>query len=60
MDVDVLPRGDVYREKYEVVERTGAGGFGKVFSVKNKLNKSRYYSVQLVILMLKFSLENNI
>ena len=39
MDVDVLPRGDVYREKYEVVEKIGEGGFGKVFTVKNKSNK---------------------
>ena len=38
MDVDDLPRGDVYREKYEVVEKIGEGGFGKVFTVKNKSN----------------------
>jgi serine/threonine protein kinase len=39
MDMDVLPRGDVFRKKYEVVEKIGAGAFGKVFSVKNKSNK---------------------
>jgi hypothetical protein len=39
MDVDILPRGDVFREKYEVVDKIGAGGFRKVCSVTNKSNK---------------------
>ena len=37
--MDILPRGDVFREKYEMLEKIGAGAFGKVFSVKNKSNK---------------------
>ena len=37
-DIDVLESSDVYREKYEVVSKIGEGGFGKVFSVKNKAN----------------------
>ena len=34
----MLESSDVYRETYEVVKKIGEGGFGKVFSVKNKEN----------------------
>ena len=36
MDENVPLSSDVYKEKYEVVKKIGEGGFGKVFSVKNK------------------------
>ena len=36
MGENVLMGSDVYKEKYEVVKKIGEGGFGKVFSVKNK------------------------
>ena len=37
-DMEVLESSDVYRETYEVIMKIGKGGFGKVFSVKNKEN----------------------
>merc|ERR1719483_180119 len=36
--MELLESSDVYRETYEVVKKIGEGGFGKVFSVKNKEN----------------------
>ena len=39
---EVLESSDVYREKYEVVDKIGEGGFGKVFSVKNKENQEKF------------------
>jgi serine/threonine protein kinase len=41
-DTDVLESSDVYREIYEVVSKIGEGGFGKVFSVKNKTNNETF------------------
>eukprot|EP00092_Neocalanus_flemingeri_P031082 GFUD01033762.1.p1 GENE.GFUD01033762.1~~GFUD01033762.1.p1 ORF type:complete len:491 (-),score=154.57 GFUD01033762.1:268-1740(-) len=39
---EVLESSDVYREIYEVVEKIGEGGFGKVFSVLNKETKETF------------------
>jgi len=39
---EVLEGIDVFREKYETLEKIGEGGFGKVFSVNRKETKDKF------------------
>ena len=40
--MEVLEGSEIFREKYEVGEKIGEGGFGKVFSVKKKEGEDKF------------------
>lgn len=40
--MEVLESSNVYKDTYEEIKKIGAGGFGNVFSVKNKTNNKTF------------------